>query len=110
MTEIKWEGVGTKLSSGHVVIETHDRGDGCSAWAMLNDSPSRCDPGTAREIRWLQRERTLDASTSHRPTVPVEVDGEAQSVPVDTPSLLLLSRMLHWTIADETRGHYYSVR
>lgn len=107
---IKWEGAGTKLPSGHTIIETNDDGTGVSRWAIFDQS-GRTPETTHDGILWLDRERTIKAGTRHAPTVPVvSPEGATFSVPVDAPTMLRLSQMLRWTIEDDVRGHFYNVR
>lgn len=102
-----WQGAGTRLPDGHRIFETHDHPNG-ARWAIADASghfPQNTDDG----ILWLDRSRCLNASTRHAPTIPL-LDGDEVrcSTPTDTPTVLFLSRMLGWTIQDETRGHFYT--
>lgn len=104
----KWLGSGTQLPDGHTIIETLDGPDG-SAWAIFDTSgrtPETSDDG----VLWLDVTRCLNASTRHAPTIPLKNEGgERCSTRTDTPTLLYLSRLLRWTIEDETRGYFYNV-
>lgn len=104
----EWQGTGTKLPDGHTIHETHNHPDG-SRWA-ISDQSGRLPQNTNDGVLWLDRERCLNASTHHAPTIPLRNEaGEQYSTPTDTPTLLYLSRVFRWAIVDETRGHYYNV-
>lgn len=109
-TTIKWEGAGTKLPSGHTIFETHDNGHGETGWAIADESgdlPHLTDDG----ILWLDVSRCLHVSSEFAPIVPlVGENGERTRTPVDAPTILFLSKMFKWTIADDERGNFYNVR
>lgn len=113
MNDIKWEGAGVKLPDGRLIIETLDNGLGVSGWALV---PTGRKKPYKNLIHWLDRSRCLNASTRHAPIIPTtqQIDGgeveQIAGTKTDTPTILFLSRLLHWTIEDEVRGHFYNVR
>lgn len=111
----KWEGAGTKLPSGHRIFETKDiierDQEPPLRWAITDHQSSRLPQNADGGVLWLDESRCLNASTRHSPLIPVvDNDGKvSESVRVDAPTILFLSRLLGWTIVDEVRGHYYNV-
>lgn len=103
-----FEGAGEPLPSGHRIFTAHT--DDGIRYAIADNSgrtPSTTDDG----VLFLDPTRCLNASTRHAPTVPlVSPAGEKSSTPVDTPTILFLSRRFGWTIADEPRGRFFNVQ
>lgn len=117
-TTIKWEGAGTPLPDGHRIFETHEGPEpGTSQWAIADesgDTPDQTDDG----ILWLDptrclsvaRDESFDPPREHISIPLLTSEGERTRTPSDAATVLYLSRMLRWTIEDETRGHYYNAR
>jgi len=112
-----WEGAGTPLPDGHRIFLTYDYPDGVG-WAIADDSghyPDQTDDG----ILWLDPTRCLmimtDDSDPDRPSEHIAIplvreNGERTRTPSDAATILMLSRLMRWTIEDETRGRFYNVR
>lgn len=106
----EWEGSGWELPDGHRIFATRNNGRGEHAWAIADESgglPEDTDDG----VLWLDQSRPLGVGEG-TPTIPLrrESDGAPVRTITDPPTILMLSRMLRWTIADEARGHTYNVR
>lgn len=110
-TSYKWEGAGTPLPDGHKLFETHDDGYGRAGWAIADESGPTPDQ-TEDGVLWLDYGRCLRIGDSDAlPTIPLLTeDGTETRTPTDCATILMLSRMLRWTIEDEKRGHYYEAR
>jgi hypothetical protein len=108
--DYQWQGVGTRLPSGHRIFEAHGYHPDGMSWAIADTSggtPEQTEDG----VMWLDTTRALQISETFC-TVPVIMADETTraAVGVGGATILMLARQFGWAIQDEQRGAFYNER